>query len=283
MTPQELKLLDELFDRLESLESAPRDSDAVRAINEGLKRAPNALYPLVQTALVQDEALKQADARIRELEAELGIGQPQPPQQGGFLDSMRDTLMGKREQQDQRGSVPSVRAGAEPGTPQSPWRNTTGMQGGGYRQEPGYAAPPQQAPGVAPGMAPGMAPGLGGGSFLGTAAATAAGVVGGSLLANSFRGMFGGGQGQGQSHSAFDSAGSGGGSPWGGNVSGSDLARDAGVNDIGGSGRTAAYDDRGGSDRAGLFDTAQNDADDGDDGDTDDGGDFGGDDGSDTA
>ena len=109
MTPQELKLLDELFDRLASLESAPRDPDAVRAINEGLKLAPNALYPLVQTALVQDEALKQADARIRELEAELGIGQPQQPQQGGFLDSMRDALTGRREQQDQRGSVPSVR------------------------------------------------------------------------------------------------------------------------------------------------------------------------------
>jgi uncharacterized protein len=271
MTPQELKLLDELFDRLQSLESAPRDPDAVRAINEGLQRAPNALYPLVQTALVQDEALKHADARIRELEAELGIGQPQPPQQGGFLGSMRDALIGKREQ-EQRGSVPSVRAGAAPGAgpdaPQSPWRNTTGMPGGGYRQEPGYAAAPQQAPG------------FGGGSFLGTAAATAAGVVGGALLANSFRGMFGGGQGQGQSQSAFDSAGSGGGSPWGGNLSGSDLAREAGVNDISGSGRTAAYDDRGGSDRAGLFDTAQNDV---DDGDYDDGGDFGGDGGSDTA
>ncbi|MBX9827439.1 MAG: DUF2076 domain-containing protein [Xanthobacteraceae bacterium] len=277
MTPQELKLLDELFDRLASLESAPRDPDAVRAINEGLQRAPNALYPLVQTALVQDEALKQADARIRELEAELGIGQPQPPQQGGFLDSMRDALMGKREPQEQRGSVPSVRAGAAADAPQNPWRNTAGMPGGGYRQEPGYAAaPPQQAPG----MAPGIAPGMGGGSFLGTAAATAAGVVGGALLANSFRGMFGGGQGQGQgqSHSAFDSAGSGGGSPWGGNLSGSDLAREAGVNDISGGGRTAAYDDRGGSDRAGLFDVAQNDAD-VDDGDYDDGGDFGGDDG----
>jgi hypothetical protein len=268
MTPQELKLLDELFDRLQSLENAPRDPDAVRAINEGLQRAPNALYPLVQTALVQDEALKQADARIRELEAELGIGQPQPPQQGGFLDSMRDALTGKREQEP-RGSVPSVRAGAAPDAPQSPWRNTTGMQGGGYRPEPGYAPAPPQAPG------------MGGGSFLGTAAATAAGVVGGALLANSFRGMFGGGQGQGQSHSAFDSAGGGGGSPWGGgNLSGSDLAREAGVNDIGGSGRTATYGDRGGSDRAGLFDVAQNDA---DDGDYDDGGDYGGDGGSDTA
>lgn len=264
MTPQELKLLDELFDRLASLESAPRDADAVRAINEGLKRAPNALYPLVQTALVQDEALKRADARIRELEAELGIGEPQPPQQGGFLDSMRDALTGRREQ-EHRGSVPSVRAGATPGAPHSPWRNTTGTQGGGYAQEPGYPpAPPPQAPGT------------GGGSFLGTAAATAAGVVGGALLAQSFRGTFGGGQSQ--SHSAFDSGGSGG-SPWGGNLSGSETARDAGINDIDRGGRTAAHDDQGDSDRAGLFDVAQTDAgyDDGDEG-----GDFG-DGGSDTA
>jgi uncharacterized protein len=276
MTPQELKLLDELFDRLASLESAPRDPDAVRAINEGLKLAPNALYPLVQTALVQDEALKQADARIRELEAELGIGQPQQPQQGGFLDNMRDTLTGRREP-DQRGSVPSVRPGAASGAPQSPWRNTTGMQGDGYRQEPGYAAAPQQAPS----MSQGGMPGAGGGSFLGTAAATAAGVVGGALLMNSFRGMFGGGGqsggAQGQSHSALDSSGGGGGSPWGGNVSGSGIARDAGVNDIAGGGRMAS-NDGGGSDRAGLLDTAQNEtgeASDFDDSDTDDGGDFG--------
>src|SRR6188472_3209421 len=87
MTPQERQLIEELFDRLASLEGNLRDADAVRAINEGLARAPNALYPLVQTALVQDEALKRADARIRELEDELGGGEPQQPQQGGsFLD-----------------------------------------------------------------------------------------------------------------------------------------------------------------------------------------------------
>ena len=82
MTPQERQMLDELFDRLASLENAPRDPEAVGAINEGLQRAPNALYPLVQTVLVQDEALKRADARIRELEGELGIAPEKPPQQG---------------------------------------------------------------------------------------------------------------------------------------------------------------------------------------------------------
>jgi hypothetical protein len=279
MTPQERKLIEELFDRLASLENAPRDAEAVDAINAGLDRAPNALYPLVQSVLVQDEALKRADARIRELEDELGITPEQPPQQKSFLEGMRDTRTGRR---DHQGSVPSVRPGEpDSGAPAgSKWGSGTTLSGGYPAQQSGY--PAQQGGYPASPQEPAAS---GGGSFLGTAAATAAGVVGGALLANSFRGMFGGGQGQGQgqSHSAFDSAGSGGGgSPWGGgNLSGSDIARDAGVNDIGGSGRTAAYDDRGGSDRAGLLDTAQNDSNDGDYDDG--GGDFGGDGGSDDA
>ncbi|MGN6462727.1 MAG: DUF2076 domain-containing protein, partial [Pseudolabrys sp.] len=68
MTPQERQLVDDLFARLASLETAPRDADAVRAIQDGLRQAPNAVYALVQTVLVQDEALKRADERIRQLE-----------------------------------------------------------------------------------------------------------------------------------------------------------------------------------------------------------------------
>jgi hypothetical protein len=264
MTPQERKLIDELFDRLASLENNPRDANAVRAINEGLQRAPNALYPLVQTALVQDEALKRADARIRELEDELGVEPGEPVKQAGFLDNMRDALLGKPH-----GSVPTVRPGAPAET--SPWGNAAARsgaygQGGAPMQQGGYGAPPQQA-------------GSSGGSFLGTAAATAAGVVGGALLMNSFRGMFGGAN-QGQSHSAFDS-GSGSGTPWGGDASGGSLSRDAGLNDIGGSGRTADYGD--GSQRAGLFDSADAGDSDFDGGEIDVGGDFGGDGGSDSA
>jgi hypothetical protein len=261
MTPQERKLIDELFDRLASLENNPRDADAVRAINQGLQRAPNALYPLVQTTLVQDEALKRADARIRELEDELGVDSGEPVKQAGFLDNMRDALLGKPQ-----GSVPSVR----PGSPAaSPWRTTSGQQPGGYAPQPGYGGQPG---------AYGAAPGSSGGSFLGTAAATAAGVVGGALLMNSFRGMFGG-QNQGQGHSAFDSGG-GAGTPWGGDASGGALSRDAGLNDIGGGGRSAGYDDS--SQRAGLFDSPPGDSD-FDGGEIDVGGDFGGDGGGDTA
>src|SRR3989449_8610555 len=68
MTPEERDLVTELFDRLATLEDAQRDPEAERLIRDGLRQAPNAAYALVQTVLVQDEALKRADARIRELE-----------------------------------------------------------------------------------------------------------------------------------------------------------------------------------------------------------------------
>jgi hypothetical protein len=231
MTPQERRMVDELFERLASLENTPRDAEALRAISDGLQRAPNALYPLVQSVLVQDEALKRADARIRELEDELGIAPEQPR---GFLDSMRDNLSGQREPQ---GSVPSVRPSVT--APVSgAWRTT---------QVPPAEGPPPQNPGPS------------GGSFLGTAAASAAGAIGGVLLMNSMRGLFGGQHGQAQA--AFDPAGKPG-SSWGPSAGSSDLARQAGIGDIGRGGGAAgpAADDS--SQRAGLFDTAQDDVDD---------------------
>ena len=102
MTPQERQLIDDLFDRLSRLESAPRDPEAAAAIAQGLRKAPNAVYPLVQTVLVQDEALKRANSRIQELEA---AGAPEENRSGGFLDSMRETIFG---QSQPRGSVPNV-------------------------------------------------------------------------------------------------------------------------------------------------------------------------------
>ncbi len=102
MTPQERQLVDDLFDRLSKVESAPRDPDAVAVINEGLRKAPNAVYALVQTVLLQDEALKRANARIQEMEAH---GGPEQQQSVGFLDSMRDTIFGQGQP---RGSVPNV-------------------------------------------------------------------------------------------------------------------------------------------------------------------------------
>ncbi|MCQ3942699.1 MAG: hypothetical protein DPW22_05720 [Alphaproteobacteria bacterium] len=131
MTPQERQLVADLFDRLARLEDVTRDPDAERTIMDGLRRAPNAVYALVQTVLVQDEALKAADARIQELEGAL---QPTSEQPRGFLDSMRESLFGREEP---RGSVPSVRSGAEPmGVPPGFRRDADAMSGPAPAQAP---------------------------------------------------------------------------------------------------------------------------------------------------
>jgi len=260
MTPEERNLVTDLFDRLATLEDAQRDRDAERLIQDGLRQAPNAPYALVQTVLVQDEALKRAEARIRELENQLGGSEP--PQQGGFLDSMRNSVWGRRDPQ-RSGSVPTVRpAGAPMGVPSE------------YRTEPQPAA------------ALGAQPGTAGGSFLGTAGAAAAGVIGGSLLLNGIRSMMGHGSGGG-AHAAVDPA-AGSASPWGGTSSGGgDLARQAGIDDIGrssggrddaGAGRGHGIADSGGTAAAGQDDAAGHADDDDDDlGEYDDSGDLGGD------
>jgi len=261
MIPQERQLVDDLFARLSTVEGAPRDPDAVAAMAQGLRTAPNAVYALVQTVLVQDEALKQAHHRIEELEA---AGAPEPQPQGGFLDSMRGAIFG---QSQSHGSVPNV---PPPGSGSRPvWNSGQAMQqtqpvgryDQGYgQQQPGYGQP-YGAPQGQMGSPMGGMMGGGGGSFLGTAAAAAAGTIGGSLLLNSFRGMMGGGA----SRSAFGDTATQ--SPWS-DQSRSNLARDAGVNDVGSQQDLARQDreqdaeqDRedDASSRDGFFNSASND------------------------
>jgi hypothetical protein len=74
MPPQEQELVNELFHRLAQLESNPRDPSAERLIADVLRDPPHAIYALVQTALVQDEALKRANTRIEELQAHSANG-----------------------------------------------------------------------------------------------------------------------------------------------------------------------------------------------------------------
>ncbi|WP_339036893.1 DUF2076 domain-containing protein [Bradyrhizobium symbiodeficiens] len=273
MTPQERQLVDDLFDRLSKLENAPRDPDAIAAISDGLRKAPGAVYALVQTTLLQDEALKRAHNRIQELEA---AHAPEQAQSGGFLDTMRDTLFGGSPS---RGSVPNV----PPRDARPVWNSGGAMQ----QTQPGYGQPPYgQAYGQGPGQGPGPGQGYGappmgggGGSFLGTAAAAAAGVVGGSLLLSSIRGMMGGSHQQafGDTNALGDR--SAGGSPWGGSdQSDGSLARDAGLNDIGSNSESRqGFSDQANNDHN---DNDQNYGDNNDDGNMDvaDDSDFGGDD-----
>jgi hypothetical protein len=214
MTPQEQQLVEELFDRLAQVENLPRDPEAERLIAQGLSSAPHAVYALTQTALIQDEALKRANARIEELQAELEGTSASDAQRGSFLDSMRDAVLGPRA--PARGSVPSVR----PGAPSAGY----GPQG----EPPDY--PPPTPPGYGGGV-----PFGGGGSFLGSAASTAAGVIGGALMLDSIRSMFGH-HGGGFAPSGLGNFAGDRSSPWrdsAGSAADSQLARDAGVDHIG--------------------------------------------------
>jgi hypothetical protein len=83
-----------------------------------------------------------------------------------------------------------------------------------------------------PGMPADEAPSRGG-SFLGTAAAAAAGVIGGAFLLDGIRSMMGQKSG---AFGAIDPAAAGTGLPWSGSAANSDLARQAGLGDIGGPG-----------------------------------------------
>jgi hypothetical protein len=236
MTPQERELIAELFDKLASLEKNPRDPEAEKAIVEGVRRAPHALYPLVQTVLVQDEALKVANQRISELQNAAA----QPQQSSGFLGG----LFGGHSS----GSVPSVRsaAPAQYAQPSQPYQQPAPQQSSGS----GF-----------------------GGSFLGTAAAAAAGLVGGSLLLGGIRSLFGGGYGgHGPFAGTFDTIGGWGGpaggeiindggpggAPWG--TAGGDYG--GGGDYAGGGGDYASGGDYGGGGDigGGGFDSASNDS-----------------------
>jgi hypothetical protein len=241
MNAQERQLIDELFDRLSKLEQAPRDADAEAAIRDGWRRAPNAAYALVQTVLVQDEALKRANAHIEDLEAQL---RPAPAQSGGFLDNMRDALFGG---QQSHGSVPNVR-------PQSPSQSDATRpiwNSGQVSNQVNAQTDPRYASGAGYGT-PNGSPGYGGGSFLGTAAAAAAGVIGGSLLMGGIRNLMGSGHQAFGDSSTFASDNR---APWT-DQSNSTLAHDAGIDDIG---RGGDRDDD--SSRQGFFDQASNDDD----------------------
>jgi uncharacterized protein len=83
MQSQERELITGLFGRLQPFETQPRDNEAEALIKDLAARQPAAPYLLVQTVLVQEQALKAAQERIAELEAKAGAA----PAASGFLGS----------------------------------------------------------------------------------------------------------------------------------------------------------------------------------------------------
>lgn len=152
MQAQERELISGLFGRLQPFESQPRDGEAESLIKGLTAQQPAAPYLLVQTVLVQEQALKAAQERIAELEAR---GAAAAPASAGFL-----------------GSAPKI----------GPW----GAQPASAAPAAQPSAPSTRSP-----LQAAVAPQQQGGSFLRTAMATAAGVAGGALLFEGIRNLMG--------------------------------------------------------------------------------------------
>src|SRR5216684_3820535 len=89
MTPQERDLVTALLDRLTQQGIQPKDAEADALIRRALADQPDAPYYLVQTVLIQDMALRNAESRIAELERQLAQAKaapaPQQQQPASFL------------------------------------------------------------------------------------------------------------------------------------------------------------------------------------------------------
>jgi hypothetical protein len=74
MTPQERDLTTILLDRLNKIEVQPKDPEAETLIRETAAVRADAPYSLVQTMLIQDLSLHNAQSRITDLETQLDRG-----------------------------------------------------------------------------------------------------------------------------------------------------------------------------------------------------------------
>ena len=71
MTPEERQLIAGLFDRMRSYGLPEKDREAEALINQSVRANPDAPYMLVQSVLVQEQALQAANDRVTQLEDEL--------------------------------------------------------------------------------------------------------------------------------------------------------------------------------------------------------------------
>jgi len=169
MTPDERSLLSDFLRDLGQAGGGFRDSEAERMISDALRGRPDAGYVLVQHAILADQALHAAQARITDLERQV---------------SANTSFLGNRQAPPQTAVPPSGGYGQQQGYGQPQ----------GYAPTPGWAqqayAPPPPQGGIFSG-------GGGLGSFLRSAGTTAAGVAGGEMLFSGLSGLFGGHRGGG--------------------------------------------------------------------------------------
>jgi uncharacterized protein len=191
MTPQERDLITTLLGRLKGAAAQQKDPEADGLIRQAMADQPDAPYYLVQTVLIQDLSLHNAQNRMAELERQVAEAQQQAARPTSFLGG----LFGARQPAPLPApSVPS--AGPWTRAPQvaaAPMAQPYQQPGYG-QQQPGYGQPPGAGGFMGGGPMGGGFMG-GGGGFLRSAAATAAGIAGGALLFQGIESLFGRGGG----------------------------------------------------------------------------------------
>lgn len=172
MTPEEHRLITDLFARMGQIDTRHKDAEAAQLIADSVRRNPDAPYLLTQAVLAMEGALEGAQRRIEELEAQ--VHSAQQPQRGGMFGG----LFGGGRQQPQapaRGGMWGQPAPAGYGhAQQGPWGGQP--QGGPWGGQPGYGQPGY-----------GQQP-----SFMRSALTTAAGVAGGLIVGSALMSMFAG-------------------------------------------------------------------------------------------
>jgi len=167
MNTQERDLLNQLLKQLVEFKLANKDPEAESLIREAAARQPDAVYLLVQRALLLDHGLNNAKARIDELQRQLQNSQS-AQSSASFL-----------------GNDPWAQPAGNPGSGPVP--------GVANYQQPRYAAPaqPQYQPPAQPQPQSGGGLFGGGSGFLGSIATTAAGVAAGGLLFQGLENLMG--------------------------------------------------------------------------------------------
>ena len=101
MTPDERNLLMRFLNDLTQVTNVAKDPEAFSMIQQALSRNPDAAYVLVQHAIIADQALHAAQARVVDMENQLRNAQPQYQPQGGFLGGGLGSLFGGGQAQAQ--------------------------------------------------------------------------------------------------------------------------------------------------------------------------------------
>lgn len=234
MSPQDSQMLHDFLSQLIQARGIQKDAEADALIQRAVAQQPDAAYLLVQRSLLLEQALKNAKGQIAQME-----------------DQLRNAQQGDRRFLDANtwGNSGDSRPASAP-MQQERREYQREYQPPQYQQQ--YQQPPMSG-----GMFGSRAGGFlgGGGGLLGSIAATAAGVAAGNFLFQGIENMFGH-HGQGGNHllNSDDP-----GNNLFSDQSGSSLADQAGLGDVGSSGNRLLDSGSGDVASEGLFDSGLDD------------------------